>query len=43
MANPTDKQIRKFIEKYPNLPNPKHEPIKFMYYWKIYNYEKLHS
>jgi len=28
------------IKLYPNLPNPKHEPKKFAYYLKLYEWGK---
>lgn len=32
----TDDLIYKLLRKYPNLPNPKHEPKMFEHYLKIF-------
>jgi len=37
MKIPGDNQLNGFIEMFGDvLPDPKHEPIKFLYYWRLY-------
>ena len=36
MKKLTDDQIKELKKVFPNAPNPKHEPYKFMHYVKMY-------
>jgi len=32
--------IKKFLRRYPNLPNPKHQPKIFEYYLKMFTHDE---
>jgi hypothetical protein len=33
-----EEHVNKILEMFPNIPNPEHEPKKFIYYVKLYKY-----
>jgi len=36
MYKPTDEELKKFLEDYPDLPDPTHQPQIFLFYYKIW-------
>ena len=39
MADQAQLHLEKFLEMYPNIPDPKHHPKVWAYYVKLYKYQ----